>query len=194
MTKTYTVELSEEGINSLKKALDKISKKLDNEDFNKFLMEKCKEELEDIMYYEDVDGDQRGAEYIAGNHDKMGKNYIHLYNNSEIDIASADTWLNDYGKEFYPDKLSLAELIEYGTGLVGAESSKHTGDEWEYMANPNRNYQDGWEWNNESYPDSPSPTMGQEGRYIYFQLAERVRKNLNKWVEEYINKLLGGIV
>jgi DNA-binding transcriptional ArsR family regulator len=100
--------------------------------------------------------------------------------------------LTDYGKEFYPDKLSLAELIEYGTGLVGAESSKHTGDEWEYMANPNRDYKDGWEWNNESYSNFPTPTMGQEGRYIYYQLAEYVKEHLENWVDEYIGKLIGG--
>ena len=198
MSKTYNVELSEQGIKSLKDTLNKINKKLDNDGFNKFLMAKCKEELENIMYYEDVDGDQRGAEYIAGNHDKTGKDYVHLYNDSEIDIESQDTWLNDWGKNYYPEKLSLAELIEYGTGLVGAQSSKNTGDEWEYMANPKRkdgtlrSYEDGWEWNNESYPSSPTPTTGQEGRYIYFQLAEKVRANLDKWVEEYINELIGG--
>ena len=192
MNKTYEIELSEEGIGRLQNALEKIGNKLDTNDFNKFLMEKCKKKLEDLMFYEDVDGDQRGDEYKAGNHDEMGKDYIYLYNNSEIDIASQDTWLNDYGKEFYPDKLSLAELIEYGTGLVGAESSKHTGDEWEYMANPNRDYKDGWEWNNESYSNFPTPTMGQEGRYIYYQLAEYVKEHLESWVDEYIGKLIGG--
>lgn len=192
MAKTYEIELSEESITKLGNTLEKIGNKLDTDDFNKFLMSKCKEELENLMYYEDVDGDQRGAEYKAGNHEEMGKDYIELYNDSEIDIASQDTWLNDYGKTFYPDRLSLAELIEYGAGLIGSQSSKNTGDEWEYMANPNRDYQEGWGWNNQSYSDFPSHTMGQEGRYIYFQLAEKVEDKLENWVSEYIEKLIGG--
>lgn len=192
MSKTYEVELSQQGMSNLSKTLEKIGKGLDNDDFNKFLMNKCRKELDDIMFYEDVESDQRGAEYLAGNHEEMGKNYIELYNDSEIDIDSQDTWLNDYGKQFYPDRLSLAELVEYGAGVVGAESSKNTGDEWSYMINPYRDYDEGWEWNNQSYPDFPSHTLGQEGRYIYYQLAERVQSKLDGWVGEYISKLIGG--
>lgn len=192
MSKTYEITLSEQGIKSLASVLDKIGKELDSNDFNSFLMRKCRKELDDIMFYEDVESDQRGAEYLAGNHDEMGKDYIELYNDSEINIPSQDTWFNDWGKTFYPDNLSLAELIEYGAGIIGSQNSKNTGDEWEYMANPNRNYEEGWEWDNSSYPDFPSHTLGQEGRYIYYQLAERVQAKLDGWVGEYIEKLIGG--
>ena len=194
MSKNFQIELSEDGFKDFAKKLDKIGKNLDSDDFNKFLMKKCRDMLEYIMHNEDVEGDQRGAEYIQGNHEETGKDYIRLFNDSEIDIDSQDTWLNDYGKSFYPSKLSLAELIEYGTGLIGAQNSKNTGEEWDYMVNPNRDYSEGWEWNNQSYSNFPSITQGQAGKYIYFQLYEQVLEHIDEWVIEYFDKLLGGNV
>ena len=200
MSKNFEIELSEDGFKDFAKALDKIGKKLDSDDFNKFLMGKCRDTLEYIMHNENIEEVQRGGEYIEGNHEESGKNYIRLYNDSEIDIESQDTWLNDYGKMFYPSTLSLAQLIEYGAGLIGARSSKNTGDEWDYMVNENRNngnlrsYEEGWEWNNQSYSNFPSVTQGQEGKYIYYQLYEEVLKHIDEWVSEYVERLIGGSV
>lgn len=192
MSKNYEIELSEESIKGFTKELDKIEKKITNDSLNKFLMDKCRDTLEYIMHNENVEGTQRGSEYIEGNHEEKGKGYIRLYNDSVIDIEGADTFLSEEAKETYPSRLSLAALMEYGTGLRGAESSKNTGDEWEYMVRPNRDYREGWDWNNQSYSDFPSHTEGQEGKYIYFQLHEQVVEHIDEWMIEYFDKVLGG--
>lgn len=191
MSKNFEIELSEDGFKDFAKSLDKIGKKLDSDDFNKFLIEKCKKELDDIMQNENVEEDKRGAEYIAGNHEESNKNYIRLYNDSEIDIESSTTFFSEVAKNSYPSKLSLAEMIEYGTGLIGSLYSKGTGDEWQYAKRSTRDYTKGWEWNNNGEPEH---TFGEAGRYIYFQLEERVRAHIDEWVAEYFDRLLGGNV
>lgn len=188
MTKTYNYELSVDSLEKLSKKLEEIEKSLSYDGLNKFLMDKCKARLEEILKETNVDGDQRASEYLAGNKTEIGKNYIKLYNDSEIDIPSADTFFSEEWKKNYPERLSLAELIEYGTGLVGSQSSLNTGDEWEYMANYGRNYEEGWEYNNNG---NKVHTMGQEGRYIYYQLYQYVKDHADEWLVEYFNTILG---
>lgn len=194
MNRVYEIELSEESLKKFSSTLEKIESKISGEDFSRFLLKKCNDLLSKIMERENIGEEQRVFDYLAGNKNNIGKDFVQLYNDSEIDIASQDTWFNDYGKQFYPSKLSLAELVEYGTGVIGSLYSKNTGDEWEYMANPNRDYKKGWEWNNESYPSSENPTLGQAGKYIYFQLQEEVEKHIEEWVVEYIDSIIGGSV
>ena len=199
MDTTYRIELSTESINKLISTTNKVKKALSSEEFNKFILGKCKEVLDLILEFENIASDEKATDYLEGNKTEITKNYVELYNDSEIDIPDADTFFSEYAKQFYPIKLSLAELVEYGTGLVGAQSSKGTGDEWEYMVNQNRNdpnymlygryasYDAGWEWKNGSNREI---TRGQEGRYIYFQLKETVEEHLDEWVEEYLERIL----
>jgi hypothetical protein len=194
MNRVYEIELSEESLKKFSSTLEKIESKISGEDFSRFLLKKCNDLLSKIMERENIGEEQRVFDYLAGNKNNIGKDFVQLYNDSEIDIASQDTWFNDYGKQFYPSKLSLAELVEYGTGVIGSLYSRNTGDEWEYEVNPNRDYDKGWEWNNASYPSSESPTLGQAGKYIYFQLQEEAREHIEEWVVEYIDSLIGGSV
>lgn len=187
MNTTYRIELSTESINKLISTTNKVKKALSSEEFNKFILGKCKEVLDLILEFENIASDEKATDYLEGNKTEITKNYVELYNDSEIDIPDADTFFSEYAKQFYPIKLSLAELVEYGTGLVGAQSSKGTGDEWEYMVNKNRDYSEGWEWKNGTHAEH---TMGQEGRYIYFQLKETVEEHLDEWVEEYLERIL----
>lgn len=192
MNKTYEIELSEESLKKFSSTLSKIENKISGEDFSKFLLKKCNALLDEILQREDINEEQRAGDYLAGNKNEIGKDFVQLYNDSVIDVASADTWFNDYGKQFYDSTLSLAELVEYGTGVIGALYSRNIGDEWEYEMNPNRDYSEGWVWDNSSFPTSESPTLGQAGKYIYFQLQEEAEKHLEEWVGEYIDELIGG--
>ena len=194
MNRVYEIELSEEGLKKFESTLNKVESKINGEEFSKFLLAKCKKVLDEILERENINEEQRVGDYLAGNKTEIGKDFVQLYNDSVIDIASQDTWLNDYGKDFYPSELSLAELVEYGTGLIGALYSRNTGNEWEYEANPNRDYRKGWSWDNSSFPTSENPTLGQAGKYIYFQLQEEVIKHIEEWLIEYIDSLIGGSV
>ena len=191
MSKTYEFELTEENIKKYADNIESLKKVFPGEGLKKYILQQCEELLDQIMLERNVASDEKADAYVSGNKTEIGKDYVYLYNDSEIDVANADTWLNDYGKIFYPDKLSLAELVEYGTGLVGSENAIGIEDGWEYMQNTNRNYQEGWEWNNNGQTEH---TQGQAGRYIYYELAEKIEENLDRWIEEYIDNAIGGNV
>lgn len=193
MSKNYDIELTE---NNLKKYIDKLKKveqALKGEEFRKFILNKAKAILQEIMENNDISTDDENAgDYVNGNKTEIGKDYVYLFNDSVIDVKSLDTFFNEDTKANYPENLSLAALVEYGTGLVGAQSSKNTGKEWEYMANPNRDYSQGWIWKGKN--GSIVRTMGKEGKYIYYELSEQVKEHLDEWVNEYLEKVLGGSV
>lgn len=189
MSKKYEFELTEGNLEKYIDNLEKVEKALKSYEFRAFILNKCKSLLDTIMEYTDIASEQRADDYVAGNKTEIGKDYVYLYNDSTINIESADTWLNDYGKNFYPDELSLAELVEYGAGLVGSQNAKGIDGEWEYMVNPKRDYEEGWNWNNKGTIEH---TQGQAGRYIYYELSEQVRKHLDEWVNEYLENAIGG--
>lgn len=191
MSKKYEFELTEGNLEKYIDNLEKVEKALKSYEFRTFILNKCKGLLDTIMEYTDIASDQRADDYVAGNKTEIGKDYVYLYNDSTINIESADTWLNDYGKNFYPDELSLAALVEYGAGLVGSQNAKGIDGEWSYMLNPKRDYEEGWNWNNKGTIEH---TQGQAGRYIYYELSEQVRKHLDEWVDEYLENAIGGNV
>lgn len=180
-----------EDLKQFAKKLEDLSNSITNGEADNFLTNKGQKALDEIMQMEDVNSDQRADDYKDGNKVQVSTSQIKFYNDSVIDIENADTWINDYGKTFYPSELSLAELIEYGAGEVGAKTANSKANNWEYMVNPNRDYAYGWEWNNGG---SIEHTYGQAGRYIYFQLQENIDNNLDKWVNEFITKKMGGKV
>lgn len=193
MSKNYDIELTE---NNLKKYIDKLKKveqALKGEEFRKFILNKAKAILQEIMENNDIStDDENTGDYVNGNKTEIGKDYVYLFNDSVIDVKNLDTFFNEDTKANYPENLSLAALVEYGTGLVGAQSSKNTGKEWEYMTNPNRDYSKGWIWKGKN--GSIVRTMGKEGKYIYYELSEQVKEHLDEWVNEYLEKVLGGSV
>jgi hypothetical protein len=196
--KIYTVELNEENISKLINKYNKLSKALSSMEFKEFLLEKCKKTRDEVMaqyfYNSSIDDDEahdsdKKALYEGGNHEEISGDTITLYNDSIVDIQNSDTFFSEeYRDAFYPSELSLAELVEYGAGLVGENSSLNTGDEWEYQANSMRDYNEGWYYKN---GEQAQQTMGSEGKYIYFHLKEAIEKNIEDWVEEYIEKQLG---
>ena len=191
MNSLELTNLSSESLEKYIQTINKVKDAILNGGLDNYLKEKGETALDNIMKKEDVDSDQRASDYIAGNKVEIKPNEIVFINDSEIDIASQDTWFNDYGKEFYPEKLSLADLIEYGTGIIGSQSSKNTGKEWEYMMNPNRDYKEGWEWNNNGVAVH---TEGQAGRYIYYGLTEEINAKLETWIEDFFKGITGGNV
>lgn len=193
--KIYKVELTVGNLEKLINRYKDISRALSSNEFKQFLLEKCKKTRDEIMLEKDITSieqtNQGQAEvYASGNKEEIIGNTISLYNDSVIDITNSNTFFDEeYRDTHYSSELSLAELVEYGVGLVGANSSLGTGDEWEYMQNKARNYNKGWRYKgNMGYPEH---TMGTEGKYIYYNLANAIEKNIDNWVEEFLDNKLG---
>ena len=58
---------------------------------------------------------------------------------------------------------------------------------WETQVNPNRNYAKGW------YYDRGDGrirfSQGMEGKFIYYELTQSVKKNFRDWLDEYIEQI-----
>lgn len=57
--------------------------------------------------------------------------------------------------------------------------------EWETEVNPDRDYSKGWFYEKDGEIHF---TMGQEGKFIYYELSQTVQQNFQKWLNEYVNK------
>ena len=172
------------------KYIEKIENALNSEKLYRYLERNMYSELLKICEQEDVASIQRGDEYMQGNDSEIEKNSITIFNDSQIDIQAANTFFNESAKQNYPEFLSLSKLIEYGTGIEGVRSGVDTNGEWEYDLN---NHGDsGWDWNNTSFSQFPSHTLGQEGKAIFYKLQLNVEKNINKWIEEFLSEYIEG--
>lgn len=200
--KVYTVELNEENLRKLIQKYQNVAKLLSSMEFKQFLLEKCKKAREkvmlerDIAHIEDVNdtsNQEKVDAYTSGNKEEISGNTITLYNDSVIDIGSSNTFFNEeYRDTHYPSELSLAELVEYGVGLVGANSSLNIGDEWEYMVNGGRDYSEGWYYKSDN--NAPQLTKGSEGKYIYYYLTKFVEDNVEDWVKEFLEEKIGEVL
>lgn len=187
--KTYNISLSKTGLETLDKILGNISRLFSDKSFKEFLAKKCETELQDIcnaslgsLSNEDVD-----SEYMRNMHTEITDDYIMLYNDSLIDVNSKEMY-ESTKKNYIGGVLSLAKVVEFGVGIVG-QNTPHQEEiigEWEYDVN---NHGDaGW-----YYRDSTGNvvwTRGYEGKLIFYQLKERIIKNIPSWVSEYIEKNL----
>lgn len=200
--KFYTIELTQENLQKVIDRYKKVSMALGSMEFKQFLLEKCKKARDEIMLERDIAhienvGDSANQEkvdaYTSGNKEEISGDTITLYNDSVIDIRSTNTFFSEeYRDTHYPAELSLAELVEYGAGLVGADSSLGTGDEWEYTVNAGRDYSEGWYYKSDN--NVPELTQGSEGKYIYYYLAETIENNIDDWVEEFLDKKMGSVL
>ena len=202
MSKIYEVELSEESLTKLIEKYKNLSKALSSSEFKQFLLEKCKKTRDEIMlerdiaHIEDVNNSanqEKVDAYTSANKEEIDGNTITLYNDSVIDIDSANTFFSEeYRNTHYPADFSLAELVEYGAGLVGANSSLGTGDEWDYTINAGRDYSAGWHYKSDN--DIPELTQGSEGKYIYYFLAKAIEENIENWVDEFLEEKNGDVL
>jgi len=198
----YKVELTLDNISKLINEYNKVSKSLASMEFKEFLLKKCIKVRDQIMLDKDIAhienaNDSANQEkvdaYIAGNHEEINGNTISLYNDANLSVENLTHFFNEvYRDTQYSDGFSLAELVEYGVGLVGANSSLGTGDEWEYESNSKRDYSEGWSYKGDN--GLPEHTSGSEGKYIYYYLAKEIEENIDDWVEEFLEKKMGSVL
>lgn len=166
-------------------SLDKLL--VGSKELSSFVAKKCEEELnrlcqEKLKYFngeENIEG-----KYVSAMHTEFTSDYIYLYNDSEIDISSKDF----KGKENYPNKLSLAEIVEYGIGYTGQLKTElpEEGSDWEYDIN-NHGYK-GWYYKDDQ--GNIHWTNGYEGKLIFYNLKLTVIDKIQDWIIEYLDKYI----
>lgn len=195
--KVYKVELNEQNLNKLINKYNEISSTLNSSEFKEFLLDKCRVKRDEILEKSDVNnieypiwgnGDSANQEkaelYAASHKTSIDGNVITLYNDAFMDNTDLTHFFNEENRDANYDGFSIAELVEFGAGIVGASSSKNTGEEWSYGSAK------GWVFKGDSDDDKVF-TRGSEGKYIYYTLAKEIEDNIENWVSEYLDKKVG---
>ena len=184
----YVVDMSVTGLDETQKYLNRFKKLITDKAFRQFIADKCEKELYNICLLNlNIDEEQvKNSNYMNSMHTEIDKDYIYIYNDSEIDVQNKP-YMEETTKANYPAKLSLAKIVEYGIGYTGQLRTPNVIEleDWEYDVN-NHGYK-GW-----YYKDSNGNkcwTNGFQGRLIFYKLKEYIEQNIAEWVYEYIDKI-----
>lgn len=187
------LEIDIKDVSEFTKIAGKVEKMLNSDDFKSYIARKALNEVYKITSESlttDIDQSDPNANlhYRNSHETSIEKDGVLIYNYSMVDLESSDK--NPELIENYPDGLSLAKLVEYGTGIVGAssEGSKYAGEsDWKYDVNGHGVR--GW-WYVEG--NKIHWTQGMEGKLIYHKLEQSVREKFAKWTFDYLKRNLGG--
>lgn len=181
----YVVNLSEYGINKLKKYIMDLKNIFSNQDFLLFLQDKAFQVLQNITNQNlNVDDLEQYVHTYRNSHKKsIVNNTIYLWNETMVDLDNLN--LSEETRQKYANGLSLAKIVEYGTGIVGSQSeaSQHATN-WEYDVNNHGNK--GWFYQDQN--GNLQFTRGIEGRLIFYKTKQEIEKNFSSWVTEYIKR------
>jgi len=111
--KKYEVNIFDlKQLKELENRFSNLEEMLNSEQFMIFLADKCMVELNKIIDKE-LRTEEYETDYRDNNNYETSKEQIRIYNDSMVDLSSVSeqTLMN------YPEGLSLAKLIEFGTGI-----------------------------------------------------------------------------
>lgn len=173
MKKKYKLNVFDlEGYNKVIADFSRIAKVVGNKEFMNFVAERCMLELnrisneklggikEDDVTYSEVD------KYRSNHKIDIGDDYVIISNSTMADLSH----LSEKTLANYPDGLSIAKVIEFGTGIPGTNDDESG---WVTQVNPKRNYEKGWYYQRNG---RLAWSRGMEGKFIYQELLETVKK------------------
>lgn len=171
------------GLKDLQKHINEVEKLLslkNDSNYKRFLQEKVMQTLNEVMS-ERLAGTTNSEyieEYKRRNQFRDYENGFILYNDFTIPavLSPKSTKTRNYSKGF-----SIALAFEYGVGIVGQENPKSGA--WQYNINQ---YEKGWYYKSSS--GEILWTRGYEGLEIYRYTKDKVEKNINSWVREFLRK------
>lgn len=154
---------------------------LNSEEMMNYVGDKCERTLYKVTNDNLTSVDDLEVSEYARNHQKQIEgNRIILSNNTMADLSnlSLETQAN------YPNGFSIAQAIEYGTGIVGASSAASSIAAeygWEYDVNQHGEkgwfyVKDGQLWHSKGF----------EGRLIYYKTTKEIADNINEWLIKYL--------
>ena len=183
----YVVDISITGLDETQKYFDRYKRLIKDRAFRQFIADKCEKELYNICLLNlNIDEEQvKDSNYMSSMHTEIDKDYIYIYNDSEIDVQNKP-YMKETTKEKYPAKLSLAKIVEYDIGYVGKQTPNVMElENWEYDIEGHgtkgwyyRDDNGGYHW-----------TKGFQGRLIFYKLKEYIEQNISQWIYEYIDKI-----
>ena len=104
--------LNTEDLEKLGKLFSEIEESLESEELLKFIAEKAMAELQTIIDTE-LDTEDYETDYRSSNKYEILEDQIRIYNDSRVDLSE----LSEETRQYYADGLSLAKIIEFGTGI-----------------------------------------------------------------------------
>lgn len=112
-SKKYEVDIfDEKQLKSLENVFHNVRESLDSEEFMDFIALKCMKELNQIIDT-NLRTEEYTTEYRDNNNYQTSKDEIRIYNDSMVDLSN----LSPKTAANYPNGLSLAKIIEFGTGI-----------------------------------------------------------------------------
>lgn len=177
---------SQSVIKELKNYISKVKSALKSQDFFDYIAKKSKEVLDEVTAQSlNSDDEQQYSHVYRLNHEvKVDFNEIVLSNQVIIPSGS----LNPAIANNYPDGFDLSKAIEYGTGIIGAESGASTiatDRGWQYDVNGHG--EKGWFYKDEN--GEIWWTRGMTGKLIYYKSKQIIEEKINDWIVEYIQNI-----
>lgn len=113
MKNSYTINLFDlDGFEEFSKDLDELVDALDSKEFMRFLADKCMEEVKRITN-ERLRTEDYSTDYRSNHRQRVTDKKITISNSSMVDLSH----LSPETLARYPNGLSLAKIIEFGTGI-----------------------------------------------------------------------------
>lgn len=185
-----TIELSNDGIKEIQTIILDLGNILADKELMIYLEKRCEKELNHIVNREILNNwdNEEIWNYRNSFHAKVYSDTVFIYNDSTIDIA--EKIANADGKSHidpnaYPERLSLAKMVEYGVGIVGEINTDSAGvdDSWQYDVNNHGGK--GWTYYNSDLGQFVT-TTGTEGKLIFYKLKNCVKENIKDWIKDYV--------
>ena len=183
MNKEYEINIFNiESIKTAENLLSSISGALQSDELMKFLGNKCmmelnricNEKLNDIKNW-DVFSEEVNK-YKANHKLDVKQDELTISNDTMADLShlSPSTLAN------YSEGFSIAKAIEFGTGILGTPDDESG---WETKVNSSRDYNKNWSYerNGKLYWSN-----GFAGKFVYYELKTTVEKNIEDWINEYL--------
>jgi len=193
MVKKYKVDLSNGSQEDILNQLKRIEQAISSDAFKEDIKKNCTSTLTRVMNEKDINSieevsnsanQEKVAKYKKANKSYIEGNTITLYNDAFLTNDEMTHFFNTNNRDKNYQGFSIAELVEYGSGLKGSSSSKGTRDEWNYGSRK------GWVYKGDSDEDKVF-TRGSEGKYIYYTTTQEIDDKICDWVTKYLDKELG---
>lgn len=178
--------------------------------FRKFVGDKCLDELfklnhtiPDYTLLEHSVFQGKVEEYKRNHQVEYGDDYILLFNDTVLPLEEM-WWLGESSRPNYPNGISVALIIEYGTGLLGTPAEGWEVNINNHQQDPNsttysltqpHDYSWAWKYLSPDHRgvkgvDPANYTNGLEGQLIYFKFFSKVRERFGDWVIEYAERMV----
>lgn len=176
--------INKQHLDELLDYVNKLLRMKNDKKFQKFIQNKCKNVLEQVMNDNLIGGTTNDSAielYRGSNHiEEYDEGFI-LYNDAKIP-ANVKGIQND--ADNYPNgEFSIALAFEYGVGIIGENTNNPNA--WNYNQ---QGYYFGWYLPQDVTGEVGVQTGGYEGFQIYTLTAQEIEKQLPSWVYEYVDK------